>query len=116
MNDGSLLVEEGEPPAGAGHSRTPLPRFDDVPGAGAFGPADAEPAAPVANPLSTLSGQVLDRRYRVAQRLGEGVMTVGIPVGFGVIVLAVVLTGIYVWRANTKFDAMAREVIEEVRK
>ncbi|MGE8588896.1 MAG: DUF485 domain-containing protein [Alcaligenes sp.] len=51
-----------------------------------------------------------------AQRLGEGVMTVGIPVGFGVIVLAVVITGIYVWRANTKFDAMAREVLEEVRK
>jgi len=51
-----------------------------------------------------------------ARRLGEGVMTVGIPVGFGVIVLAVVITGIYVWRANTKFDAMAREVLEEVRK
>ena len=75
MNDGSLLVEEGEPPAGAGDSRAPLPRFDDVPRAGAFGPADVEPAAPVANPLSTLSGQVLDRRYRVAQRLGEGGMS-----------------------------------------
>ena len=51
-----------------------------------------------------------------AKRLGDGVMTVGIPVGFGVIVLAVVITGIYVWRANTKFDALAREVLEEVRK
>ncbi|MGE8517931.1 MAG: DUF485 domain-containing protein [Alcaligenes nematophilus] len=51
-----------------------------------------------------------------AERLGDGVMTLGIPIGFGVIVLAVVITGIYVWRANTKFDQMAKDVLEEVRK
>jgi serine/threonine-protein kinase len=75
VNDGSLLVDEGEPPADTGPSRSPLPRFDDIPGAGALRPAEAEMPAPVANPLSTLSGQVLDRRYRVAQRLGEGGMS-----------------------------------------
>ncbi|HEY9504571.1 MAG TPA: serine/threonine-protein kinase [Gemmatimonadales bacterium] len=74
VNDGSLLVEESEP-TGAASPRTPLPRFDDLPGAGSFGPADLEVAAPPANPLSTLSGQILDRRYRVAQRLGEGGMS-----------------------------------------
>ena len=70
VNDGSLLVEEGER-ADATPSRTPLPRFHDLPGL-----VTAEtPAAPVANPLSTLSGQELDRRYRVQQRLGEGGMS-----------------------------------------
>ncbi|HEY7502490.1 MAG TPA: serine/threonine-protein kinase [Gemmatimonadales bacterium] len=73
VNDGSLLVEEGEPRPGTAPSRTPLPRFQD-PGTGSFGPVDFEFAATV-NPLSTLSGQVLDRRYRVNQRLGEGGMS-----------------------------------------
>ena len=70
VNDGSLLVEEGER-ADATPSRTPLPRFHDLPG----GVTAETPAAPVTNPLSTLSGQELDRRYRVQQRLGEGGMS-----------------------------------------
>jgi eukaryotic-like serine/threonine-protein kinase len=75
VNDGSLLVEEGEPRPGATPSRTPLPRFQDTTGTGSFGPVDLETSAPAVNPLSTLSGQVLDRRYRVNQRLGEGGMS-----------------------------------------
>jgi uncharacterized membrane protein (DUF485 family) len=47
--------------------------------------------------------------------LGSGVTTVGIPVGLAVIVLAFVLTGIYVRRANTEFDAITRQIIEEVK-
>lgn len=47
------------------------------------------------------------------QRLGDGVMTLGIPVGFGVIVFTVIITGIYVRRANSEFDRMTREIIEE---
>ena len=66
VNDGSLLVEESAPPPGATPSHTPRPRFDDLSGAAAFGPLDLEAPAPAVNPLSTLSGQVLDRRYRVA--------------------------------------------------
>jgi eukaryotic-like serine/threonine-protein kinase len=69
VNDGSLLVEEGER-ADATPSRTPLPRFHDLPAVTA-----ETPAAPANNPLSTLSGQELDRRYRVQQRLGEGGMS-----------------------------------------
>ena len=75
MNDGSLLVEESEPPPGASRSRSPRPRFHDLPDTGSFGAADLEAAAPAVNPLSTLSGQVLDRRYQVNQRLGEGGMS-----------------------------------------
>ena len=37
-------------------------------------------------------------------------ITVGIPVGIGVILCAWVLTGIYVWWANTRYDRMVRDV------
>jgi uncharacterized membrane protein (DUF485 family) len=44
-----------------------------------------------------------------------GVMTVGFPIGVGVILSAIVLTGIYVRRANTEFDELNRQIIEESR-
>jgi uncharacterized membrane protein (DUF485 family) len=47
--------------------------------------------------------------------LGAGVMTVGIPVGLAVIVSAFVLTGLYVRRANTEFDALTRQIVEEAK-
>jgi len=47
--------------------------------------------------------------------IGSGVTTIGIPVGLFVIVSAFVLTGIYVRRANSEFDAITREIIEEVK-
>lgn len=51
-----------------------------------------------------------------AQRLGDGVMTVGIPVGFGVIVFTIIITGIYVRRANSEFDTLTREIVKEAGK
>ncbi len=42
------------------------------------------------------------------------VATVGIPVGTSVILLAFLLTGIYVYRANTVFDKLNNEIKEEV--
>ncbi|SMC26191.1 Uncharacterized membrane protein, DUF485 family [Andreprevotia lacus DSM 23236] len=45
-----------------------------------------------------------------------GVTTVGIPVGLFVIVSAFVLTGIYVRRANTEFDQLTKELVEESRQ
>jgi uncharacterized membrane protein (DUF485 family) len=38
--------------------------------------------------------------------------TVGMPIGVGVILAAVVLTGVYVWRANGEFDRLTREIVE----
>jgi uncharacterized membrane protein (DUF485 family) len=52
----------------------------------------------------------------LAQRLGAGVMTVGIPVGFGVIVFTIVITAIYVKRANREFDDLAADVAKAVLK
>ena len=51
----------------------------------------------------------------LAQRISR-TMTLGIPLGVGVIVAGVVLTGIYVHRANTRFDRMTREIVEESRR
>ncbi len=45
--------------------------------------------------------------------IGAGVTSLGIPVGIGLIVLTVILTGVYVLRANSEFDRLTREVIEE---
>lgn len=44
----------------------------------------------------------------------DAVTTVGIPIGIGVIISAFILTGIYVVRANTKFDRLNAEIKEEV--
>ena len=49
----------------------------------------------------------------LARPIGSGVMSLGIPIGFGVIVISIVLTGIYVVRANGEFDRLTREIIEE---
>jgi uncharacterized membrane protein (DUF485 family) len=52
----------------------------------------------------------------LATRLGEGVTTVGMPVGLAVIVFTVVITAIYVRRANSEFDALSDEVNKAVLK
>jgi len=52
----------------------------------------------------------------LAQPLGStGVTTVGIPIGVGVILFTIVITGIYVRRANTEFDALKEEIIREAK-
>lgn len=48
----------------------------------------------------------------LAQRISR-TMTLGIPLGIGVIVAGVVLTAIYVHRANSRYDSMTREIVEE---
>lgn len=52
-----------------------------------------------------------------ATPLGDGtVITWGIPVGVGIILAAFVLTGIYVRRANTEFDQLITEIVEEAQQ
>ena len=52
----------------------------------------------------------------LAQRLGTGVMTLGIPIGFGVIVFTIVITAIYVRRANSEFDDLTAAITKAVLK
>src|SRR4051812_18834039 len=49
----------------------------------------------------------------LARPIGSGVMSLGIPIGFGVIVISIILTGVYVIRANGEFDRLTREIVEE---
>ncbi len=49
----------------------------------------------------------------LARPIGAGVTSLGIPVGIGLILLTVLLTGVYVWRANGEYDRLTREIIEE---
>ena len=43
-------------------------------------------------------------------------MTLGIPLGVGLILSAFVLTGIYVARANTRFDEMTQRLRQELSR
>lgn len=50
-------------------------------------------------------------------KMAEGMTTsVGIPLGVGVIVVTIILTNIYVRRANTEFDQLNSEIIKEANQ
>jgi uncharacterized membrane protein (DUF485 family) len=52
----------------------------------------------------------------LARPIGSGVTTIGIPMGIGVIVFTIVITGIYVWRANSEFDRLTTEILAEAAR
>lgn len=52
----------------------------------------------------------------LAMPMGVGVTTWGMPIGLGVILFTVVVTGIYVYRANTEFDAITEEILKEAQQ
>jgi uncharacterized membrane protein (DUF485 family) len=52
----------------------------------------------------------------LATRIGEGVTTIGMPIGLAVIVFTIVITGIYVRRANSEFDRLSDQIAKKVLK
>ena len=50
----------------------------------------------------------------LAMKIGEGVTSLGILLGLGVIVSAFILTGIYIYRANSYFDELTRNLTREI--
>jgi uncharacterized membrane protein (DUF485 family) len=50
----------------------------------------------------------------LAAKMGPGVMTWGMPIGLFVIVFTVIITGIYVRRANSEFYDLTAEIRKEV--
>jgi uncharacterized membrane protein (DUF485 family) len=51
----------------------------------------------------------------LAGKLSEGkATTVGIPIAVGTILLSWVFTGIYIFWANTKYDAMVKKLKEKI--
>lgn len=49
----------------------------------------------------------------LAQPIGDGVTTIGIPIAFGVIVFTILITGIYVYRANSEYDRLTAEILKD---
>ena len=52
----------------------------------------------------------------LAKPVGPGVMSVGMPVGMAVIIFTVVITGIYVRRANSEYDQLTQDILKDVAK
>lgn len=52
----------------------------------------------------------------LAQPIGDGVMTLGIPIGFGIIIFTIAITALYVRRANSEFDTLTAEILKEGTK
>lgn len=53
-----------------------------------------------------------DKKF-LAQPIGAGVTSLGIPIGMGVIIFTIVITGIYVRRANGEFDTLTKEILKD---
>lgn len=49
----------------------------------------------------------------LARPIGGGAMTLGIPIGFGLIILGIALTALYVRVANREYDALLSEILAE---
>jgi uncharacterized membrane protein (DUF485 family) len=52
----------------------------------------------------------------LASRIGSGVMTLGMPIGLGVIVFTILITAVYVRRANREFDQLSDDINKSVLK
>jgi len=52
----------------------------------------------------------------LARPIGDGATSIGIPIGLGVILIGIALTGVYVRRANSDFDPMVRSIREDAEK
>jgi uncharacterized membrane protein (DUF485 family) len=49
-------------------------------------------------------------REFLARPIGAGVTTMSIPIGIGVILFTILITGFYVRRANSEYDALTDEI------
>ena len=52
----------------------------------------------------------------LATKLGAGVTTVGMPLGLAVIIFTVLITGLYVRRANSEYDALTEQITKAALK
>ena len=49
----------------------------------------------------------------LAQPIGAGVTSLGIPIAFGVIVFTIAITGLYVRRANGEYDRLTADILKD---
>ena len=49
----------------------------------------------------------------LGSKMGEGVMTIGMPIGLAVIIATFLIVGFYVARANATYDVLTKQIVEE---
>lgn len=60
-------------------------------------------------------GLIAFNKPYLAQKMSEGgATTIGIPIAVGTILLSWVFTGIYIYWANNKYDAMIKQVKDKI--
>jgi uncharacterized membrane protein (DUF485 family) len=52
----------------------------------------------------------------LASKIGSGVITLGMPLGIGVIVFTIIITNIYIRRANSEFDDLTAQITKAALK
>lgn len=52
----------------------------------------------------------------LATKIGAGVITMGMPLGIGVILFTIIVTNIYVRRANSEFDDLTAQIAKAALK
>ena len=52
----------------------------------------------------------------LAQKIGSGVTTLGMPIGVAVIVFTIIITWVYIRRANNEFDSLTEQIVKGVVK
>ncbi len=52
----------------------------------------------------------------LSQKIGSGVTTLGMPLGVAVIVFTIIITWIYIRRANSEFDALTDKIVKGALK
>lgn len=59
-----------------------------------------------------IAAVAFDKKF-LAQPIGAGRMSLGIPVGFALILFTIAITWVYVARANKEFDQLTDEIKKE---
>lgn len=52
----------------------------------------------------------------LASKVGAGVITLGMPLGIGVILFTIIITNIYVRRANSEYDDLTAQITKAALK
>jgi len=52
----------------------------------------------------------------LASKMGSGVITLGMPLGIGVLLFTIIITNIYVRRANSEFDDLTAQIVKTALK
>ena len=48
----------------------------------------------------------------LSQKIGNGVTTLGMPIGVAVIVFTIIITWVYIRRANSEFDSLTEQIVK----